>query len=123
ECVHYSFMHPAKLILYPKFTKIIIDHYMTKHPDISRRVHDDYHRVENDDLLKNIFNSRKNKDGTGMKIPDWMLIEELKLTDHYKMYAAVFWVDVPTTQSQPIESAQGRHMTPSTPWSPNPITT
>ncbi|GJU61800.1 hypothetical protein Tco_1243635 [Tanacetum coccineum] len=58
---------------------------MTEHPDILRRVHDDYHRFKNDDLVKNIFNSRKNKDGAGMKIPDWMLTEEMKLTDHYKM--------------------------------------
>ncbi|GJU82373.1 hypothetical protein Tco_1284738 [Tanacetum coccineum] len=34
------------------FTKIIIDHYITENLDISRRVHDNYHRVENDDLVK-----------------------------------------------------------------------
>ncbi|GKC10772.1 hypothetical protein Tco_1007554, partial [Tanacetum coccineum] len=58
---------------------------MTEHPAISRRVHDNYHRVENDDLVKNIFNSRKNKEGTGMKIPAWMLTDEMKLTAHYQM--------------------------------------
>ncbi|GJW33698.1 hypothetical protein Tco_0053730 [Tanacetum coccineum] len=62
---------------------MIVDHYMTKHLDISRRVHDNYHRVENDDLLKNIINSGKNKEGARMKIPDWMLIEEMKQTNHY----------------------------------------
>ncbi|GKD18793.1 hypothetical protein Tco_1207951 [Tanacetum coccineum] len=51
-------------------TKIIIDYYMTEHLNISRRVHDNYHRVKNDDLVKNIFNSGKNKDEAGMKIPD-----------------------------------------------------
>nr|GEX25905.1 hypothetical protein [Tanacetum cinerariifolium] len=60
-------------------------HYITEHFDISRRVYDNYHRVQNDDLVKNISNSRKNKDGGGMKILDWMLKEEMKLTDHYKM--------------------------------------
>ncbi|GKC08062.1 retrovirus-related pol polyprotein from transposon TNT 1-94 [Tanacetum coccineum] len=71
EGLHYSLMHPTTLIPYPWFTKMIIDHYMTKHPDISRRVHDNYHRVENDDLVKNIFSSGKNKEGVGIKIPDW----------------------------------------------------
>ncbi|GJV17277.1 hypothetical protein Tco_1362600 [Tanacetum coccineum] len=35
--------------------------------------------VENDDRVKTIFNSGKNKDGSGMKIPNWMLTEEMKL--------------------------------------------
>nr|GEX57485.1 retrovirus-related Pol polyprotein from transposon TNT 1-94 [Tanacetum cinerariifolium] len=47
--------------------------------------------VKNDDLVKNIFNFRKNKEGIGMKIPDWMLTEEMKLTKHYQLYTAVFW--------------------------------
>ncbi|GJS53885.1 hypothetical protein Tco_0492992 [Tanacetum coccineum] len=42
---------------------MIVDHYMTEYPDISRRVHDHYHRVENDDLMKNVFNTGKNKEG------------------------------------------------------------
>ncbi|GJY26913.1 hypothetical protein Tco_0401639 [Tanacetum coccineum] len=55
----------------PTFRQMMsVDHYMTENPDISRRVHDNYHIVENDDLVKNIFNSRKNKEGAGMKIPD-----------------------------------------------------
>ncbi|GJW64552.1 hypothetical protein Tco_0116436 [Tanacetum coccineum] len=90
EGLYYSLTYPTTLIPYLRFTKIIIDHYMTENPDISRRVHDNYHRVENDDLVKNIFNSGKNKEGTGMKIPDWMLMEEMKLTAHYQMYTVVF---------------------------------
>ncbi|GKF98406.1 hypothetical protein Tco_0297189, partial [Tanacetum coccineum] len=44
----------------------------------------------------------------------------VKLTKHYRMYAAVFEVDVSTTQSQPIESTLGTHRTTSAPRSPNP---
>ncbi|GJU39578.1 hypothetical protein Tco_1192535 [Tanacetum coccineum] len=36
------------------------------------------------------------------------------------MYVVVFGVDVPTTQSQLIESTQGTHRTTSTPRTPNP---
>ncbi|GJX53839.1 hypothetical protein Tco_0282208 [Tanacetum coccineum] len=70
-------------------------------------------------MIKSIFNLGKNKDGIGMKIPSWMITEEMKLTEHYRMYVVVFGVDVPTTQSQPIESTQGTHRTTSAPRSPN----
>ncbi|GKE94253.1 hypothetical protein Tco_1579108 [Tanacetum coccineum] len=38
----------------------------------------------------------------------------------YRMYAEVFGLDVPLTQSQPTESTQETHRTPSAPRSPNP---
>nr|GFA04251.1 hypothetical protein [Tanacetum cinerariifolium] len=49
-----------------------------------------------------------------------MITDEMKLTEHYRMYAVVFRVDVPTTQSQPIESTQGTNKTISALRSPNP---
>ncbi|GKG44744.1 hypothetical protein Tco_0486182, partial [Tanacetum coccineum] len=55
-----------------------------------------------------------------MKIPDWMILDEMKHTEHYRMYAEVFGIDIPLTQSQPTESTQGTHRTPSAPRSPNP---
>ncbi|GKD45544.1 hypothetical protein Tco_1270189 [Tanacetum coccineum] len=44
----------------------------------------------------------------------------MKHTKHYRMYAEVFGIDVPLTQSQPIESTQGTHRTLSAPRSPTP---
>ncbi|GJS62028.1 hypothetical protein Tco_0656812 [Tanacetum coccineum] len=93
EGLHYALEHPSTLIPYPRFTKLI-----------------------------SIFNSRKNKAGFGMKIPSWMITDEMKLMEHYHMYVAVFGVDVPTTQSQLIESTQGTHRITSAPRSPNPDT-
>ncbi|GJZ71131.1 hypothetical protein Tco_0634982 [Tanacetum coccineum] len=49
-----------------------------------------------------------------------MINDEMKLTENYRMYAKVFRVDVPTNQSQSIESTQGTHKTTSAPKSPNP---
>ncbi|GJR51251.1 retrovirus-related pol polyprotein from transposon TNT 1-94 [Tanacetum coccineum] len=49
---------------------------------------------------------------------DWMITEEMKHTEHYRMYAEVFGLDVPLTQSQP--TTQGTHRTPSAPMLPNP---
>ncbi|GJR34553.1 hypothetical protein Tco_1210237 [Tanacetum coccineum] len=62
------------------------------------------------------------KNNVGMRIPAWMIIDEMKLTKYYKMYAEVFGLDVTLTQSQPTKSTQGTHRTPSAPWSPNPAT-
>nr|GEW98949.1 hypothetical protein [Tanacetum cinerariifolium] len=99
--------------------KIIVDHYMIENPDILMRLQEHYHRVKNDEVIKSIFNSGKNKEGEGILIYEWMLMEEMKLTTHYRMYATIFGVYVPTTQSQPTESTQGTHRTSSTLRTPN----
>ncbi|GJZ36546.1 hypothetical protein Tco_0582737 [Tanacetum coccineum] len=97
EGLYYSLHHPTSLIPYPRFTKIIVSHYMTIFPEISRRARDMYHNLQDDDIMKNIFNSGRHKDKVGMQIPDWMITEEMKHTEHYRMYAEVFGLDVPLT--------------------------
>nr|GEY70195.1 hypothetical protein [Tanacetum cinerariifolium] len=89
EGLYYSYLHPTSLIPYSRFTKIIVDHYMTENPDIPRRLHEHYPRVKNDEVVKLIFNTGKNKEGKGMKIQDWMVIEEIKYTAHYQMLIVV----------------------------------
>ncbi|GKB10781.1 hypothetical protein Tco_0844704 [Tanacetum coccineum] len=113
EGLYYSLHHPTSFIPYPRFTKIIISHYMTSFLEILRRAHDMYHNLQDDDIMKNIFNSGRHKYKVGMQIPDWMITEEMKHTEHYKMYAEVFALDIPLTQSQPTESTQGTNKTPS----------
>ncbi|GJV22091.1 retrovirus-related pol polyprotein from transposon TNT 1-94 [Tanacetum coccineum] len=120
EGLHYALEHPSTLIPFLRFTKLIVGYYMAAFPEISRRFHDKYHNLEHDEMVKSILNSGKNKAGVGMKFPSWMITDEMKLTENYQMYAAVFGVDVPTTQSQPIESIQGTHRTTSALRSPNP---
>ncbi|GJZ39327.1 retrovirus-related pol polyprotein from transposon TNT 1-94 [Tanacetum coccineum] len=68
----------------------------------------------------NFKTTGRHKDKVGMQIPDWMIIKEMKHTKHYRMYAELFGLDVPLNQSQPTESTQGTHKTPSAPISPNP---
>ncbi|GJS09007.1 hypothetical protein Tco_0365803 [Tanacetum coccineum] len=93
---------------------------MTIFLDISRRARDMYHNLQDDDIMKNIFNSGRHKNKVGMKIPDWMITIEMKQTEHYRMYTEVFRIDVPLTQSQPTESTHRTHRTTSAPRSPNP---
>ncbi|GJW00282.1 hypothetical protein Tco_1555533 [Tanacetum coccineum] len=67
-----------------------------------------------------LYKRWKNKAGVGIMIPSWMITDEMKLTEKYRMYAIAFGVDIPTTQSQPTESTQGTHRTTSALRSPNP---
>ncbi|GJV14861.1 hypothetical protein Tco_1360184 [Tanacetum coccineum] len=84
----------------------------------SKHARDMYHNLQDDDIMKNIFNSGRHKDKVDMQIPDWMITEEMKHMEHYRMYAEVFGLDVPLTQSQPTDSTQGTHRTPCAPRSP-----
>ncbi|GJY12525.1 hypothetical protein Tco_0381834 [Tanacetum coccineum] len=68
EGLYYSLEHPSTLILYPRFTKIIVSHYITAFPEILRLVCDKYHNLKHDEMVKRIFNSGKNKARVGMKI-------------------------------------------------------
>nr|GEZ44999.1 hypothetical protein [Tanacetum cinerariifolium] len=61
------------------------------------------------------FINNIHKDKVGMKIPDWMITKAMKQTEHYRMYAEVFGIDVPLIQSPPTESTHGTHRTPSAP--------
>nr|GEY12774.1 hypothetical protein [Tanacetum cinerariifolium] len=115
EGLHYSLEHPSTLISYPRFTKLIVSHYMTAFLMISRQVYGKYHNTKHDEMAKSILNSEKNKAGVGMMIPNWMITDEMKLTENYRMYAEAFSVDVPTNQSQPIESTKRTHRTTSVP--------
>ncbi|GJX64007.1 hypothetical protein Tco_0298350 [Tanacetum coccineum] len=85
EGLYYSLHHPTSSIPYPRFTKIIVSHYMTILPDISRCVRDMYHNLQDDDIMKNFFNSGRHKNKVGMQIPAWMITEEMKHTKHYRM--------------------------------------
>ncbi|GKD96659.1 hypothetical protein Tco_1380556, partial [Tanacetum coccineum] len=75
-----------------------INNIHVDYADLLWRVRDRYHNLKDNDIMKNIFNSGRHKDRVGMKIPDWMISEEMKHTEHYWMYAEVFGIDVPLTQ-------------------------
>ncbi|GJS45395.1 hypothetical protein Tco_0595516 [Tanacetum coccineum] len=51
-----------QIIIPPRFTKIIVDHIFTEHPDIPKRTDEPYHKFENDKFVKSIFNSMRNED-------------------------------------------------------------
>nr|GEX16919.1 hypothetical protein [Tanacetum cinerariifolium] len=88
-----------------------VQHSRTKHIDIIAlgRISLLFKESNNNDSLSQI-----------QKAYHWMITNEMKLTENYRLYDEVFGVDVPTAQSQPIESTQGIHRTTSASRTPNP---
>ncbi|GJU62504.1 hypothetical protein Tco_1244339 [Tanacetum coccineum] len=64
---------------------------------------------------------RSTSNWSSTTVADTMITDEMKLTENYRLYAEVFGIDVPMTQSQPVESTQERHRTTSAPMTPNLI--
>nr|GEX20347.1 hypothetical protein [Tanacetum cinerariifolium] len=60
EGFHYSLQNPTTMIPYHRFTKLIVSRYMTAFLEILQRVRDKYHNLEDDVMIKSIFNLRKN---------------------------------------------------------------
>ncbi|GJT31040.1 hypothetical protein Tco_0911315 [Tanacetum coccineum] len=114
EGLYYRFINQHLLIPYPRIYK---DHRQSLHTifsDISRLL-ETVSLLARYDIMKNIFNSGRHKNKVGMQIPAWMITDEMKQTEHYRMYAEVFGIVVPLTLSQLTESTQGMHRTPSAP--------
>nr|GEW83612.1 putative reverse transcriptase, RNA-dependent DNA polymerase [Tanacetum cinerariifolium] len=83
----------------------LVQHSKTKHIDIQ------YHFIKNM-LRKEMYDS--NSVGKPHKVI-FLKRSYIETYKTYRMYAEVFGIDVPLTQSQPIESTQGMHRTPSIP--------
>ncbi|GJR46683.1 retrovirus-related pol polyprotein from transposon TNT 1-94 [Tanacetum coccineum] len=49
------------------------------------RARDMYHNLQDDDIIKNIFNSGRHKNKVGMQILAWMITDEMKQMEHYQM--------------------------------------
>nr|GEW83157.1 ribonuclease H-like domain-containing protein [Tanacetum cinerariifolium] len=69
EGIYHSLLHSTSSIPYPRFIKIIIGHYMTNFPEISRCARDKYHNLKDDDLLKNMFNQGDTKRKSTRLVP------------------------------------------------------
>nr|GEU65964.1 hypothetical protein [Tanacetum cinerariifolium] len=79
EGLHNLLEHLTTLIPYPRFTKLIVSHYMTAFPKILRRACDKYHNVEDDEMVKSIFKQNANQNDPGTKLEPTNNKESLKV--------------------------------------------
>ncbi|GJT32943.1 hypothetical protein Tco_0923362 [Tanacetum coccineum] len=66
---------------------------------LAGQINEYYHRIENDEVVRSLFNYGKKKELSRLRIPKWTLTEEMKLTRYCQLYALAFRVEVPMTQS------------------------
>ncbi|GJT96370.1 hypothetical protein Tco_1091888 [Tanacetum coccineum] len=72
---------------YPRFTKAIIQHFMTKHKSISTRKGSPYHTVDDDEMLDRLkfINKGDIYQVYGKPIPDTWITNEIKKSKAYKI--------------------------------------
>nr|GEW67332.1 hypothetical protein [Tanacetum cinerariifolium] len=114
---------------YPRFTKVIIHHFMTRKPSIPRRNKVNWHYVRDDILLSTIkmVSRHQNTQQYGAILPIELTTEDIRNTKAYKEYYACA-----TGEAAPKPKASARRKrggfdtstTPPTPIAtPTPITT
>nr|GEV22776.1 hypothetical protein [Tanacetum cinerariifolium] len=75
---------------YPRFTKIIIHHFMSKDPSIPRRNNVNWHYVRDDHMFSTIkLVSRQNMQQFGALLPIELTNEDIRNSNAYKEYYAV----------------------------------
>nr|GEY31361.1 hypothetical protein [Tanacetum cinerariifolium] len=112
---------------YPRFTKVIIHHFMTKKPSIPRRNKVNWHYVRDDILFSTIkVESRhQNTQQYGAILPIELTTEDIRNTKAYKEYYACATGEVapkPKASARRKRSDSDTSITPSTAI-PTPITT
>nr|GEV49888.1 hypothetical protein [Tanacetum cinerariifolium] len=76
---------------YPRFTKVIIHHFMSKDPSIPRRNKVNWHYVRDDNMFSTIklVSRHQNTQQFGALLPIELTNEEIKNSDAYKEYYVV----------------------------------
>ncbi|GJX71563.1 hypothetical protein Tco_0308734 [Tanacetum coccineum] len=100
----------AGKILYPRYTKLIIDHFLSENNDIAKRSYVDLQSEEQDELMHKLKVAVKGEIKCRMKITDVMINDDIKKSLEYKSYLAkIKGINVPMAQSQSVMPTQGTH--------------
>nr|GFA44759.1 hypothetical protein [Tanacetum cinerariifolium] len=121
--VEYKNQKKSNEMYYPRFTKVIIHHFMTKKPSIPRRNKVRWHYIRDDILFSTIkvVSRHQNTQQYGAILPIELTSEDIRNTKAYKEYYACA-----TREAAPKPKASGStsSTTPQTPIAtPTPITT
>ncbi|GKC70097.1 hypothetical protein Tco_1115980, partial [Tanacetum coccineum] len=86
---------------YPRFTKIIINHFLKQHKSLTNLNHKHYHTIKDDGIVSRLKFVRIGEDYQeyGLPIPDVMLTNAIKHLESYHMF-----IKYSTNQIQPKKS-------------------
>ncbi|GJR93048.1 hypothetical protein Tco_0265222 [Tanacetum coccineum] len=82
---------------YPRFTKIIINHFLKQHKSLTNLNHQHYHTIKDDGIISRLKFVRIGKDyhEYGLPIPETMLTDAIKQSESYWMFIKYLTGQIP----------------------------
>ncbi|GJW69927.1 hypothetical protein Tco_0126844, partial [Tanacetum coccineum] len=87
---------------YPKFTKVIINHFLKQPKSLSNLNYQHYHTIKDDGIVSRLKFVRIGEDYQeyGLVIPDVMLNDPIKQSESYQMFIKYFTDQIPPKKSR-----------------------
>ncbi|GKC11154.1 hypothetical protein Tco_1007936 [Tanacetum coccineum] len=87
---------------YPRFTKIIINHFLKQHKSLTNLNHKHYHTIKDDGIVRRLKFVRISKDYQEYRhpIPDVMLTDAIKRSESYQMFIKYSTNQIPPKKSR-----------------------
>ncbi|GKA95352.1 hypothetical protein Tco_0817390 [Tanacetum coccineum] len=87
---------------YPRFTKIIINHFLKQHTSLTNLNHKDYHTIKDDGIVSRLKFVRIGEDYQeyGLAIPNVMLTDAIKCLESYQMFIKYSTGQIPPKKSR-----------------------
>nr|GFD11546.1 hypothetical protein [Tanacetum cinerariifolium] len=110
---------------YPRFTKVIVDHFMMRKPSISRRNSINWHYVRDDVLFTTIkmVSRHQNTQQYGAILPIELTPDEIRNSKAYKEYYACAMGEAAPKPKASARKKKGDSASSTTPPTPTPTTT
>nr|GFC15636.1 hypothetical protein [Tanacetum cinerariifolium] len=110
---------------YPRFTKVIIDYFMTRKPSIPRRNRINWHYVRDDVLFSTIkvISRHQTTQQYGAILPIELTTEDIRNSKSYKEYYACATGEVAPKPKASARKKKGDSASSTTPPTPTPTTT
>nr|GFC92303.1 hypothetical protein [Tanacetum cinerariifolium] len=110
---------------YPRFTKVIIDYFMTRKPSISRRNRINWHYVRDDVMFSTIkvVSRHQNTQQYGVILPIELTTDEIRNGKAYKEYYACASGEAAPKPKASARKKKGDSASSTTPPTPTPTTT
>nr|GFA54367.1 hypothetical protein [Tanacetum cinerariifolium] len=123
--VEYQNQKRSNEMYYPKFTKVIIDYFMTRKPSISRRNRINWHYVRDDVLFSTIkvVSRHQTTQQYGAILPIELTTDDIRNSKVYKEYYACATGEAAPKPKASARKKKGDSASSTTPPTPTPTTT
>nr|GEY36622.1 retrovirus-related Pol polyprotein from transposon TNT 1-94 [Tanacetum cinerariifolium] len=125
EIRHITDVNRSNEMYYPRFTKVIIDYFMTRKPSISRRNRINWHYVRDDVLFSTIkvVSRHQTTQQYGAILPIELTTDDIRNSKAYKEYYACATREAAPKPKASARKKKGDSASSTTPPTPTPTTT